>query len=133
MPRTVNCTKLGISNKALIGIADEISFNKGDQNNKMSWGEPAKICQARIDRACPVCGARGGDEVQYSGNQLIAGFESDGKDGMCGGCGFTFTTGCGEVIPPAEDPKKSKPRRKQGKKAARKRAAKAVDSRQEKH
>lgn len=105
MPRTVNFTSLGITNKRFVQIRDEHQV-KGILGNKISWGEPAKICQAKIDRACPICGARAAD-IQYSGNQLIAGFESDGKDGMCGSCGYTFATGSDEIGPPAENPKTS--------------------------
>lgn len=115
MPRTVTFTDLGIDYDA-----QQASKLPG---NDISWGEPAKICQAKIDRACPICGARARD-IQYSGTQLIAGFESDGKEGMCGGCGYAFTTGSNETVETPEDPKKSKPRRRKGKGRARSRAKK---------
>ena len=101
MPRTVRLEDIGINVNHVVDKQIDITA-VGVMGNKISWGTPAKICQAKMDRACPICGARACD-IQYSGNQLIAGFESDGKDGMCGGCGYTFTTGSDEIGPTAED------------------------------
>lgn len=124
MPRTVRFTDLGIDYDGYVQIMDAQQASKLPGND-ISWGEPAKICLAKMDRACPICGARAKD-IQYSSTQLIAGFESDGKDGMCGGCGYTFTTGSDETVETPKNPKKSKPRRRKGKRAARSRNRKGV-------
>ena len=42
---------------------------------RVSWGKPAQLCQALIDRECPVCGRRlgkGDDDFQGSYNGEMA-------------------------------------------------------------
>ena len=86
----------------------------GSGNYRLSWGMPAKVCQARMDRQCPVCGASDQD-VQYDGTIIIAGFETDGKDGICGECGFAFATGDIQVGEPPEETGRDQHRSGKGK------------------
>ena len=54
----------------------------------VSWGQPAQITSARMDKTCPVCNERQ-KNVQYSGDCLIAGFEVSENDALCGNCGWS--------------------------------------------
>jgi hypothetical protein len=121
MSRTATAVNLG---QNINYVVDHLTGVQNIDGNKISWGEPAKVCLARMDRTCPACGAHWRD-VQYNGTLLIAGFESDGKDGLCGDCGYAFTTGIGQDDPPASDTKASKPGPGKGKRGFSKRAAKA--------
>ena len=52
-----------------------------------SWGEPAQIAQAKIDKECPICGAKPDPEVGmdfiYKGREPVA--------GVCHVCKWSFT------------------------------------------
>lgn len=63
-------------------------FQGKDFESTITWGEPAKIVQARFDKQCPNCGARP-EDVEYSNSVLINGFEYHNTYGLCA-CGFAF-------------------------------------------
>jgi hypothetical protein len=58
-------------------------------NQRVCWGEPAKICEAKFDKCCPHCG-----KTQADGFDL--GMDDNGNvfGARCGvehgGCGFSF-------------------------------------------
>jgi len=54
-----------------------------DVNKKISWGEPAKIVQAKMDRRCPHCGAGKSDGFDI-------GIENGKIFGARCECGFSF-------------------------------------------
>ncbi len=46
-----------------------------DDNFRVSWGKPAQLCQAKMDKECPVCGIRmgkGPEDFQGSYNGEMA-------------------------------------------------------------
>jgi len=69
---------------------DRFRDYKDAGSSKVTWGTPAQITQARLDRQCPCCNSRP-NHVEYEGNILIKGFEisQDGLTGLCH-CGFSF-------------------------------------------
>ena len=49
----------------LVGIADTIQAKKAALKNiKISWGKPAEICLAVMDKRCPWCSKRRSDGFQ---------------------------------------------------------------------
>ncbi len=54
--------------------------------SKITWGEPAQITQAKLDKACPRCGAHSGDENDFR-------FDMNTENGIfiakCHNCGWS--------------------------------------------
>ncbi len=110
MPRMVTFTEIGIKDS---DMADT-------ESNRITWGMPAMTYQAIADRECPRCNARA-EDVQYSGTQLIAGFDIHGKDGLCGCCGFAIGNAAEQGNPPRKNTGKAKQSCRTGKNAIKKR------------
>ena len=53
-------------------------------SGKITWGEPALICQTRMDKECPWCGKRAADGFQMGKN------DADEIDRAWCQCGFSF-------------------------------------------
>jgi len=53
------------------------------ENNRISWGEPALICQVSFDHECPRCGMKPKDgfDLGIEGNRIFG--------ALCS-CGFSF-------------------------------------------
>ncbi len=60
-----------LSHERLLSVSDDIQA-KRQYANRISWGEPAEICQAKLDKCCPVCGKTRAD-----------GFELDHESAFC--------------------------------------------------
>lgn len=60
-----------LSPERLLSVSDDIQA-KRQYANRISWGEPAEICQAKLDKCCPVCGKTRAD-----------GFELDHESAFC--------------------------------------------------
>ncbi len=113
MPRMVTFTEIGIDGMDIVDT----------ESNRITWGMPAMTCQAIADRECPRCNARV-EDVQYSGTQLIAGFDIHGKDGLCGCCGFAIGHAVEPGSPSGKNTGKAKQSGRTGKKAIKKRVIK---------
>lgn len=57
-------------------------------NQKITWGEPAMIVQAKLDKCCPRCGLDrfGGFELGVEYGEIFGAYCPDDA----AGCGWTF-------------------------------------------
>jgi hypothetical protein len=51
-----------------ITYVDPRTLDKLSQDQTLSWGQPAQICMARFDKACPRCGRKKKDGFEQGNN-----------------------------------------------------------------
>ena len=73
------------------GLYQSVPTSGRGINQRLTWGDPAKITQAKLDKQCPNCGARVNDkklepfELMFEGLKCVAGY--------CPNCKWSFELG----------------------------------------
>ncbi len=65
-------------------------FQMVERTGKISWGEPAMVAAASVDKICPACGTDrvDGFQIEFTGAHCTGIY--------CPRCGFTFGVDCKE-------------------------------------
>lgn len=71
-------------------------YRGGTYFSKRNWGQPLKIVMAIMDKRCPECGHSRSDVLRFDLGK------ENGKyfGGICFNCGWRFTLGIDDEVPP---------------------------------
>ena len=68
-------------------LYQEIQTRSSGVNHRMTWGKPAQIVQAKLDKMCPMCGAMPAMEQDFC---FDMGYENGQLFGaLCWNCGWS--------------------------------------------